>query len=79
MQEPEHSGGKSRRRSTPWTLKGFDTRHRRRFSLQPKFDVPWIHAALVGWAVCLAAPWALVGRVIFVLFTTDSKLSRKNG
>jgi protein-S-isoprenylcysteine O-methyltransferase Ste14 len=27
-------------------------------------------AALVGWAVCLAAPWALVGPVGFVLFTT---------
>ena len=27
-------------------------------------------AALVGWAVCLAAPWALIGPVAFVLFTT---------
>jgi len=26
-------------------------------------------AMLVGWAVCLAAPWALVGPVAFVLFT----------
>lgn len=26
-------------------------------------------AILVGWAVCLAAPWALVGPVAFVLFT----------
>ncbi len=26
-------------------------------------------AALVGWAVCLAAPWALVGLAGFVLFT----------
>ena len=25
-------------------------------------------AMLVGWAVCLAAPWALVGPVAFVLF-----------
>jgi len=24
---------------------------------------------LVGWAVCLAAPWALLGPVVFVLFT----------
>jgi protein-S-isoprenylcysteine O-methyltransferase Ste14 len=24
---------------------------------------------LVGWAVCLAAPWALVGPIAFVLFT----------
>ena len=27
-------------------------------------------ATLVGWAVCLAAPWALFGPVAFVLFTT---------
>ena len=26
-------------------------------------------AALVGWAVCLAAPWSLLGPVAFVLFT----------
>ncbi len=26
-------------------------------------------AALVGWAVCLAAPWAIFGPVAFVLFT----------
>ena len=25
---------------------------------------------LVGWAVCLAAPWALAGPVAFVIFTT---------
>ena len=27
-------------------------------------------AVLAGWAICLAAPWALVGPVVFVLFTT---------
>lgn len=27
-------------------------------------------AALAGWAVCLAAPWALFGPLAFVLFTT---------
>ena len=27
-------------------------------------------AVLVGWAVCLAAPWSLAGPVAFVLFTT---------
>ena len=26
-------------------------------------------AMLVGWAVCLAAPWSLLGPVAFVLFT----------
>lgn len=26
--------------------------------------------ALVGWAVCLAAPWAMLGPVAFVLYTT---------
>ena len=27
-------------------------------------------AMLIGWAVCLSSPWALLGPVVFVLFTT---------
>ena len=38
-----------------------------RFSRNPMYV--GFTAMLVGWAVCLAAPWALVGPVAFVLFT----------
>ena len=38
-----------------------------RFSRNPMYV--GFAAMLVGWAVCLAAPWALVGPVAFVLFT----------
>ena len=38
-----------------------------RFSRNPMYV--GFTALLVGWAVCLAAPWALVGPVAFVLFT----------
>ena len=37
-----------------------------RFSRNPMYV--GFTAMLVGWAVCLAAPWALVGPVAFVLF-----------
>ena len=37
-----------------------------RFSRNPMYV--GFAAMLVGWAVCLAAPWALVGPVAFVLF-----------
>jgi protein-S-isoprenylcysteine O-methyltransferase Ste14 len=38
-----------------------------RFSRNPMYV--GFTAMLVGWAVCLAAPWALVGPIAFVLFT----------
>ena len=38
-----------------------------RFSRNPMYV--GFAAMLVGWAVCLAAPWALVGTVAFILFT----------
>ena len=38
-----------------------------RFSRNPMYV--GFTAALVGWAVCLAAPWALFGPVAFALFT----------
>lgn len=31
-------------------------------------------AVLVGWAVCLAAPWALLGPLAFVLFTNQLQI-----
>ena len=38
-----------------------------RFSRNPMYV--GFTAMLVGWAVCLAAPWALIGPAAFVLFT----------
>ena len=38
-----------------------------RFSRNPMYV--GFAAALVGWAVCLAAPWTLLGPVAFVLYT----------
>lgn len=38
-----------------------------RFSRNPMYV--GFTAMLVGWAVCLAAPWAFLGPVVFVLFT----------